>query len=364
MTTSRDQLVRNHTKSLGRRCRAGIFIGVFLLSLLGIFSMPASAQSATEFGIEPYNESPTSLRTRFEIDAHPGDVFVDQIRLTNRSATPQEFLLFTSDGYNTEDGIFSLRLPDEQGVMPELNGIGKWATLPLPSILVGPNEAKKIPVTIRFPDNAPPGEHWGGVLAIPKTSVTENNGGLAIQVRNALGVRIVANMSGEKHSKLSISGRNVSTSQSWSSPFGSTKNTKISYRISNNGNVAASGTVTVVIRDTLNRVVMQKNLPQIQTLIPGNSAKYEKDLGELGAIGPLYRVEVVATVGDQTYRSNGMFFVMPWLIVIIIGLLVLRRLTKSRSKYLETVKKLREERKKRSQENADAKEPVGSGTSP
>lgn len=307
----------------------------------------ASAVEGSNFALDPFNPSEQTLRSQFEIDANPGDSFADRIILSNKSDVEREFFLYSSDAYNTEGGFYSLRLPNDQGEMPELTGVGKWTTIPLTSIKVEPGKGKIIPFTIQLPKNAPPGEHWGGIVAIPSDSVQDNSSGINITTKNALGVRIVLNVAGDQRTKISIGDINVSTGQAWASPFASTQKTKISYRISNTGNLSVTGDVSLVIRDVANRVVLRKKLPSLQVLVPGSSVKFSDELGELSPIGPLYRAEITATIDGQNFKSTGFVWVMPWLILIAIGLLLLRRLSKSRTKYLETVKQLRQERKDR-----------------
>ena len=130
--------------------------------LLG--SAPAQATDNGAWSVAPtppdtVNPAP---RNYFVLEGEPGTKIKDKVRLQNWTKDPITFKLFGADGFNTEqDGFFSLKGYDEK-----MTDLGRWVTPMTSQVTVYGSTQVDIPVTVKIPRNATPGDHVGGVVAM------------------------------------------------------------------------------------------------------------------------------------------------------------------------------------------------------
>ena len=149
-----------------RRARIVRLIVLLLAAAGFIVSMPGAAQ-AGDNGSWAVTPTPPDVATPtprdyFVLEGTPGSVIKDQVRITNFTDKPITFQLYGADAYNTaQGGFFALQGLDE----PQVD-VGAWVTLPVTKLTVAPRTQADAPVRIRIPENATPGDHVGGIVAL------------------------------------------------------------------------------------------------------------------------------------------------------------------------------------------------------
>jgi hypothetical protein len=156
---------------------------------------PAHASSNGQWAVQPTpgdNAGPAP-RTRFHLDGAPGDTITDSVRVQNFTDGEMTFVVHGADAFNTaRDGAFGLRSLDDEQV-----GLGSWIELAASTVAIPPHTQADIPFTIRIPDNATPGDHAGGIVAVdPDVAPAEAGAGVTLGVRQAVGVRMYVRVDG------------------------------------------------------------------------------------------------------------------------------------------------------------------------
>ncbi|MFC6929188.1 hypothetical protein ACFQHO_01675 [Actinomadura yumaensis] len=118
---------------------------------------PATSNPATGNGawsVGPANRSGApAARPYFALEARPGAVVHDLVRIANLTDRRLTFSLYGADAYNTpRDAGFALRTAAE----PRTD-VGRWIRLGTGKTVIQPRTAREIPFTISVPLNATPG---------------------------------------------------------------------------------------------------------------------------------------------------------------------------------------------------------------
>lgn len=194
----------------------------------------------------------------YELD--PGAELTDAITLYNFSNVPLTFRIYATDAINNEDGQFDL-IPGDQ----EPTDVGTWITLPQSNITVAAGSQATMPITLKVPASASPGDHVGAILASNAADGTQPDGKVVVLDRRT-GSRVYIRVAGALTPDLAI--ENVNTSYTPSlNPFGG--RAEVTYRLQNRGNVRLSGAHTVSISGPFG--VAKKRIPaeDLPEVLPG-----------------------------------------------------------------------------------------------
>ncbi len=224
--------------------RAHRIIGLAGLALaLSIWSaVPAGAASASRskgrvsFGIEPAGATGADGRPYFSFGATPGATLTDYVSVLNYSSIPLSLQVYATDAVETPSGGFGL-LP--AGAKPR--GVGSWITLPRrdATVLVPPQTPKGpgqfvVPLAVRIPADASPGDHAGGIVASLRTAATNSRGENVILLQR-IGTRVFVRVAGALVPKLALTDLHT-TYAGTLNPIGKGE-VRVSYLVSNTGNV-------------------------------------------------------------------------------------------------------------------------------
>ncbi len=191
-------------------------ISVIVLTLL-IGANAAFAQLSEGIEIKP---------AVIEDRADPGEVYNFTIRVTNISSSEKTFYLTAQDISGLTDAglpIFS----EETEITPY--ELSSWIELPDAQITLGPNEARSVPFTIRVPNDASPGAHFGGVfLDARPPKQRENGAAIGLKIGSIINLRIAGDAVEDAQLREFSTGHIV---------YGSAAQVDIQTRIANLGNV-------------------------------------------------------------------------------------------------------------------------------
>jgi hypothetical protein len=309
---------------------AGVVIGMVMCTDVPAWaaSGPSSAHRVS-FGIAPASASAPDGRPHFAIGATPGATVFDHVVALNYSSVPLSLQVYATDAIETTDGGFGL-LPAD--VKP--TEAGSWISLPSGSSTVdvpaetptGPGQVV-IPITVRIPIKATPGDHVGGIIASLQTEGSNRSGQKVILVQR-VGTRVFIRVSGALAPKLALTDEHASY-QGTFSPVGQGR-VKVSYLVSNTGNVDLALDHQSVSISALIGSTRRVKLANVPLLLPGTSIVEtavvprvwpEFLVHESESVQPLASGAGVSPLAPVTAGTG--VWAIPWTLLGIIVLLVL-----------------------------------------
>lgn len=183
-----------------RRALAALVAMVALL--LG--TQVAVAAEGSQLGIRPAQagESWTTLTIA------PGGQGVARAAVQNRTAQPQDAYLTAVDAVTTPDGTFTLA----QDGAPA-TGVGAWITLGTTQARIAPGLEQPVDFIVRVPADAEPGDYAGGVVVrADEPAERRDQGGVAINVVERVGLRVYVTVPGVRDGRLVVEGLEAATS--------------------------------------------------------------------------------------------------------------------------------------------------------
>ncbi len=228
---------------------------------------PAGSQDPTQSGTRP------SLSYELE----PGAQIEDQLTLFNLGNVQLTFDLYATDAFNNVEGTFDL-LPGSK----RPTDVGKWITFPQKSVTLPPQTQATMPISIKVPSNARPGDHAGAVLASSQVKGSGADGKI-ITLDRRTGTRIYIRVAGPLTPELAVE-KLRTTYQPSLDPTGGTA--EVTYRVENRGNVRLGGTHSVSISAPFG-IAKRSNVPVKlpDVLLPGQGVTINSTIKGIAATG-------------------------------------------------------------------------------
>lgn len=286
---------------------AGLFLS---LVLIGIFTNDTHAQESAGIKLVPATIEPKQA-------INPGDVFTEIFKVTNESNQEKEYYIYKKDIIGVETGgvpIFSDESIEKTGFE-----ISEWIEIPTEPIKVPAFGTIDLPITIRVPESATPGSHFGGIfISVEAPKLREIGAGVGYEVASIVTIRI----SGDIIDTARV--RSFSTDKL----LYSTKNVQFTAKIENQGNILIRPRGPVEIRSMFNSKpeVIIANDKQ-DGVFPGTMRDIEFEWNSDGLGFGRYEA-ILALVydgadGQKTIDASLVFWVFPIKIMLgIIGALI------------------------------------------
>lgn len=231
------------------------------------------------------------------------------VTIQNLKETEQMFYLFTRNIKGVRDGGVPVFAETDEVTGYEL---ADWLELPITEVLLAGNEQTSVTFTMRVPENASPGSHFGGVFISVDPPEIENSGAaVGYQVANIISIRV----SGDAIEEADI--RQFSTSKFL---YGS-QNVDFEVRIENKGNVLIRPRGPLEIRNMLGNKVGDLTFNEEQfAVFPGDTREFTNIKWEGDSIGfGRYEAVLSPVYGDygakKTMSSTVTFWILPWSII-------------------------------------------------
>jgi len=172
-----------------------LVIGLFVMLLVMV--APVSAAEYGGLGLYPAYPDPQNPLSEayFIYNLVSAEEKNDVVVIRNTSNTSLAAKIYAVDGTTTADGSFTL-----EGANKEKKGLGKWITLPISEITVGPGEEKRVDFSIKIPVDASVGDYTGGII-LENLDVQKGKG---VNVVTRVGVRIYETVPGQLIRKMKI----------------------------------------------------------------------------------------------------------------------------------------------------------------
>ncbi|MEU8804371.1 DUF916 domain-containing protein [Spirillospora sp. NPDC048819] len=275
----------------------------------------APATGNGSWSVGPVNGSgAAAARPSFAIEAPPGETVKDTVQVTNLTDGPLTFRLYGADAYNTpRDAGFALRTAAEPR-----RDVGGWITLKHGTLKVPANTAVKVPFTLKIPENATPGEHIGGIVAL-NTAIesVQESGGARIGVRRAVGARVYLRVAGPLTPGLRIGGPDTARTEPLV-PYVHQSRGTIRYTVINTGNQRISPTARVWATGIFGRRVEQWPDRRLPEILPGQRTEITVPWNGIPPLDAVtVRVELTAGDGVQA-RGQTQFTAVPWAALLVL----------------------------------------------
>ncbi|WP_329195349.1 MULTISPECIES: WxL protein peptidoglycan domain-containing protein [unclassified Streptomyces] len=282
--------------------------------LLGVPA--ASAADNGTWGVFPTPPPGAAMTERayFFHQGAAGSTLSDSVTILNSSDKELTFRVFAADAVNTPVGGAFALLPVET----EPKDVGAWTTLPpgtAPTVTVPPKGRKDVPFTVKVPEDAAPGDHVGGIVAL-NTAVEgiRQDGKVQVGVKRSVGARLYVRVAGPVAAGLSVEDVRVSRDAPLL-PWVHSASAKVSYSLVNRGNVVVGPRVTLSAQGLFGRTVLDRPARDLKlTLLPGQRI----ELTEAWPDAPQAdRVRVRVEAGASAYpdlrsRAGTDFIAVPW----------------------------------------------------
>ncbi|MBT2407668.1 MULTISPECIES: WxL protein peptidoglycan domain-containing protein [unclassified Streptomyces] len=296
---------------------------VGLLALLGLSlglllaaSAPAAAADNGTWGVFPTPPAGAAITDRgyFFHQGPAGTTVSDSATILNSSDKELTFQIFATDAVNTPAGGAFALLP----VDAERKDVGAWIALPpetATTVTVPPKGRKDIPFTVQVPQDATPGDHVGGIVALnTQLEGVQGDGKVKVGVKRQVGARLYFRVPGPVTPGLSVEDVKVSRAAPLL-PWLKDARATVSYTLVNRGNVVVEPKVTVTAEGLLGRSVLNRPARELKlVLLPGQRI----ELTEPWADAPqLDWVTVRISAGAEAYPdlssdSEADFAAVPW----------------------------------------------------
>lgn len=202
-------------------------------------------------------------RPNLSYEVPPGTEFSDKVTLFNLGNAPLTFKVYATDAFNTSDGSFELLQSDKKPT-----DIGSWVVLPQDTVSLTPKTQVTMPINIKVPVTAAPGDHVGGIIASSEAQ-SETADGKLIGVDRRTAVNMYVRVAGPLSPKLTVKKLSAKYRPSLN-PFAG--RTEVTFRIVNEGNVRTGGHHQVTVSAPLGLAKKQKGAVTAPELLPGQGA--------------------------------------------------------------------------------------------
>ncbi|MDJ0379759.1 DUF916 domain-containing protein [Streptomyces sp. G-G2] len=335
----------------------GLLLGLFLLGagllLPGPWTTSASAAENGTWGVFPTPAAGAAMTDRayFFHQGTAGTTVSDSVTILNSSTKDLTFQVFATDAMNTPVGGAFALLPAET----KPKDVGGWLHLPAgTSTLTVPAKGRKdIPFTVKVPEDATPGDHVGGIVALnTEVEGVQQQGKVQVGVKRSVGARLYFRVPGPLSPGLSVEDVRVQRDAPVL-PWVHSAPATITYALVNRGNVVVEPKVTVSAEGLFGRGVLDRPARDAKvSLLPGQRI----ELTEKWADSPqLDWVTVKVTAGaaaypDLTGSGGAEFLAVPWpaagTVLVLLGagtaLWALRRRRRTGGELLPPVRDLAE----------------------
>jgi Bacterial protein of unknown function (DUF916) len=260
-------------------------------------------------------DAPNRANLSYLVD--PGSTTTDAVTVYNFGNVSQNFKVYATDAFNDEQGQFAVLRGDEEPA-----DVGNWLTFDQENVTVLPGQQVTIPVTIKVPADASPGDHVGAVLASSPTIGTGEQGQV-ITLDRRTGTRLYVRVNGALRPNLALS--NLATTYHHSkNPFGGSAT--VGFRITNRGNIRLSGTPTVTIAGPLGLGETKIVLADIAELLPGEEVDLTAEMPDVPAmLVDFTKVRLAPHGADDATTSElkGTTFAPPLTLLVVLLVLIL-----------------------------------------
>lgn len=287
-----------------------------LLLLPALASAPATAADNGTWGVFPTPPAGAAMTDRgyFFHQGAAGTTVSDSATILNSSDKELTFQVFATDAVNTPSGGAFALLPVER----KPRDVGTWialAPLAATTVTVPPKGRTDVPFTVKVPQDAAPGDHVGGIVAL-NTAVegVRKDGKVQVGVKRSVGARLYFRVPGPLTPGLSVEDVRVARGAPLL-PWVKDARATVSYALVNRGNVVVEPKVSLSARGLFGRRVLDRpgREPKL-VLLPGQRVEMTEPWPDAPQLNWV-TVKVAASAAaypDLSSESATDFLAVPW----------------------------------------------------
>lgn len=288
--------------------------------------LPGASHNVT-FGAGPATDKKIDGRPYFTYDSSPGGVIDDHIGIVNFANKKQKLNIYTVDATTTTTGNVSY-----SPKAAKRTDAGAWLAVGSPRsaglVTVPPRSRTILPVHLRVPTNAQPGDHAAAII-VSLTGLVKGKSGQRINLEQRVATRVIVRVSGDLHPQLEVNNLHVSYAGHLNPLARGTAT--VTYTINNTGNAVLGAAQHVEIKGLFGTTTQAPTLPGIPALLPGGSYPVTVHVADV-----FPEIRMTATVsltpqglqgdvnpGIHAVSASTHFWAVPWLLIAIVLLLLL-----------------------------------------
>lgn len=225
------------------------------------FGVDAAAEgSSIGMGPATYDPDRPETESYFVLDAEPGAVVHDELRLRNPGDSEATVFLYPVDTTTGQTGGIVYLMKDDPR-----RSVGSWLATSEDEVTIEPGGERIIPFTLTVPSDIEPGEFVGGLVAENvEVAKGEESGALVVDVKSRTAVAVQVNIPGPRVEQLAITRLQPELEGGYQT---------LSVGLENQGNVmvSAEGMVSVQSADG----AVQRDIPlSVGTMLPDTTIWY------------------------------------------------------------------------------------------
>jgi hypothetical protein len=320
-------MTHHRGRATGRLARLTASLGaaVVALGVLGLVAAPtASAADNGTWSVYPTTTANSTPRSAFSFDVAAGATLTDSVTIENAGKQPLRMQLYPADAFNAKGGGgFALRQQDEPN-----NDVGSWVTLSKTTVTIAPGKDVSIPFTMTVPRTATPGDHAGGIVAVnAEAEGVQEQGGVTIGIKRAVGTRIYTRVQGPLTPSMNITDVSIDVTEKAQIPLFQKGRALITYTVVNTGNTRLSADQAVRVTGLFGQTLAQPTLPRAPELLPGQEMTLVQEWDSVPAFNQAnVRVEMVAVdaqAGNAVAAGDATVWLIPWFFLLGVAVLAL-----------------------------------------
>lgn len=270
---------------------AAIGFGLLVLAAGLAAAAPAGAVEGESITLTPVSTSVT-------VDA--GSARSGSFTVVNDGTLEYTFIVYAAP-YSVANYTYD---PDYTTIKDNTDAF-QWVQFDQTSWTLGPGERVEVPYTLRVPEGAAPGGHYGVLFA---ETQPRSDGGTQVLRKKRVGSTLLVKVNGD----YTTAGKTADMMIDWlqlTPPLTATA------RIENSGNVDFSAATKMRVRDALGNVRYQQEIES--TVYPGTVRDVRAAWQNAPWFG-LYRVELETKVLDTAETTGSYVLIAPvWLLIIM-----------------------------------------------
>jgi hypothetical protein len=280
-----------------------------------------AAPAKASFGAGPASAKKLDGRPYFAYDASPGGGIEDHIAIINFATHAQTLNVYPVDAVSGVNGAFTYPPRSTRPVQ-----VGTWLSVGVirgGEVTVAPRTVEILPIYLKVPTNASPGDHAGAII-VSLTALVKGKHGELVKFEQRIATKVIIRVSGPLHPRLAIENMRASYAGHLN-PFASGA-VSITYTVRNTGNAILGGTQQVSVHGLFGSTVRGPALPAVPSLLPGGSITFST---RVRAVPP--EISVTATVrlspvglrgdinpGIRNTTASVTLWAIPWILLVLV----------------------------------------------
>lgn len=261
-------------------------------------SVSAAEPSFTE------NITLSPVSGKFQLNA--GDLTSSEVTVVNDGQTQYDFILYARP-YSVKDGTYE---PEYNSTSPMADAY-KWVQLDQVRFHLNPGASVKVPFSIKVPQMATPGGHYGVLFA--ETQPSADQSGNAISRKKRVGMVLYITVKGEYEMKGETTDISIPGIQ-FRSPLSAVA------KLKNDGNADFPVTTTFEIKDVLGNV-KYSNTSEI-TMLPQTTRNVSLEWRDSPWFG-IYNVSATTKLLEKQVKTVSKYvLVVPRWLLVVLGAIV------------------------------------------